>query len=705
MTDSKQPTRRDFLTILERQLLDSAAVVTSILESNADGIDKMHSAYDFFHCIKGDAGSLELTTLESLADRGEQLCQAVLEEAKSSTLDKRCNASELSTIESTCLDSVNFMIEMFDAFSDSSKAGALKEGLDRMYERFESLDKIINGPISVEDKVSGPSLKNLLRSKKMSSDDLIAALNKKRQGDDRNISKIATDKSEGNNKSFDDEDYSSPFDEKYKRVFLDEVVGFIDQLEGQVIYTQDGVDIGSVDQCFRCFHTLKGLFGSAEISMLVELVHAAEDVVKKIQSRQLLAIDGFGELLVEITDYMRDEMVSFESSDYKPRNPKRLLKSLNLLMQAAEHSDVLSVEKKLNQHYGTAPVGGNLVQVLVEVGLLSAEQLVSALAIKRKDGHTTLDSVIVNEGYVSSQSLACVKQFITERKKLKEPILDETKQDSAPSVEQRFYKLPAEYFDRLRDHNSALVSLQKLLEEYATKQGDGHLNRLSEILQETCLKIHEDAVLVRMQPLTVILNPLRRTVRDCAKLLGKHCHLESSGENILLDKPQLDALSGILMHLTNNAIDHGIERPDERLMVDKPRSGVIVIDASTAEVNCEAMVTLKIRDDGRGVSRDKLKRALQEKEGLSLSEIDELSDDELLGYLFKTGLSTKEQVTDISGRGVGLDSVKDKVEEFGGTISLESSEGQGSCFTICLPQKENLDSAVLDLKIDDVEMF
>ena len=202
----------------------------------------------------------------------------------------------------------------------------------------------------------------------------------------------------------------------------------------------------------------------------------------------------------------------------------------------------------------------------------------------------------------------------------------------------------------------------------------GKIDQVTRALQESIMQM-------RMQPIDNVFNKLPRVVRDIARKLGKEAELVMEGKEVELDRKIIEAISDPLTHLIRNALDHGIETPDVRRANRKPPAGKVLLRA----FHRNGKVNIVISDDGRGVDPDKLRNAAVEKGLLSPEQARELTDREATDLLFMPGISTAEEVTDVSGRGVGMDVVKSNLSALGGTVEMESVLGAGSTIHIKLP--------------------
>lgn len=200
------------------------------------------------------------------------------------------------------------------------------------------------------------------------------------------------------------------------------------------------------------------------------------------------------------------------------------------------------------------------------------------------------------------------------------------------------------------------------------------LSRISEGLQKRIME-------TRMVSIGPLLNRFRRVVRDIAKSTGKDVALELRGENTELDKRMIDELGDPLTHMVRNSVDHGLESPEDRVRAGKSPTGNVLLNA----YHRGRFICIEVRDDGRGINVEAIRRKIVERELATAQQAEALSDRELIQYIFHPGFSTAAKVTDLSGRGMGMDIVKTKIDGLNGTIEVDSTPGQGACVTIKLP--------------------
>ncbi len=259
------------------------------------------------------------------------------------------------------------------------------------------------------------------------------------------------------------------------------------------------------------------------------------------------------------------------------------------------------------------------------------------------------------------------------------------KQQSSKPVVNRSVRVDIEKLDVLMNLVSELIIAKNGLVsmntgERSTKTDSG-FNEQIEYLERVTTNLHESVMKVRMVPIESVLNRFPRMIRDLSKSLNKKMELYMTGEETELDRTVIDEIGDPLMHLLRNAADHGLESNEERAAKGKPAAGSIYLDAYQDGNN----VVIEVRDDGAGINVEKVKRKAVEKGTITNEQAEVMSDKEIIDLLFKPSFSTAEVITDVSGRGVGLDVVKTKIEALGGDIEAKTKLGAGSNFIIRLP--------------------
>ncbi len=301
-------------------------------------------------------------------------------------------------------------------------------------------------------------------------------------------------------------------------------------------------------------------------------------------------------------------------------------------------------------------------EILIEEGAASTTQIESALA-KQKP----LGQILVEEKTVTPQQ---VNQALSKQQQMKK-------------TESASIRVDTEKIDKLINLVGELVITQSMITDLGAKFTMSQLPILQERiiqLERNTRELQERVMSVRMVPIgATAFNRFPRLIRDLAAKSGKQIQLVMSGEDTELDKTLIEAIGDPLTHLVRNSADHGLEPPDERIAAGKPELGTVRLNA----FHDGGSICISVEDDGRGLNKQKILAKATEK-GL-IAEGQPLTDEEVWLLIFRPGFSTADKITDISGRGVGMDVVKRNIEALGGSVSIKSTEGKGSKLTLKLP--------------------
>ncbi len=254
------------------------------------------------------------------------------------------------------------------------------------------------------------------------------------------------------------------------------------------------------------------------------------------------------------------------------------------------------------------------------------------------------------------------------------------KEAAAPAAETTV-RVDTSRLDDIMNMVGELVLVRNRLVRLGGQSSDSEIAKAVSNLDVVTADLQTSVMKTRMQPIKKVFGRFPRVVRDLSRKLKKEINLRLIGEDTDLDKNLVEALADPLIHLVRNAVDHGVEMPDIREQKGKPRVGEVVLSAEQEGDH----ILLTISDDGAGMNPDVLRRKAVEKNLLDQDAADRLSDQDAFNLIFAAGLSTKEQISDVSGRGVGMDVVKTKISQLNGTINVWSEEGKGSKIIIKVP--------------------
>jgi len=307
--------------------------------------------------------------------------------------------------------------------------------------------------------------------------------------------------------------------------------------------------------------------------------------------------------------------------------------------------------------------------ILVERGDLSVDEMQATLLQQKRFGELLVEQGIVTPGKV--QSALVEQQHV---KTVRQERSTSASTDSAASI-----RVPAERLDQLINLVGEMVTVQAHLSQVSLARGDSTFIAISEEVERLTNELRDTALNIRMLPIGSTFSKFKRLVRDLSQELGKEIEMETFGAETELDKTVIEKLNDPLVHIIRNSIDHGIETPDIRRAAGKPSAGTVCLGA----VHSGDSVLLTIKDDGAGLNRDAI-RAKAVERGL-LAATAEVSDKEIYAMIFAPGFSTASKITNVSGRGVGMDVVKRSIQDLRGTIEVDSIRGSGTTITLKIP--------------------
>ena len=296
---------------------------------------------------------------------------------------------------------------------------------------------------------------------------------------------------------------------------------------------------------------------------------------------------------------------------------------------------------------------------------------------------------VVIENYEIPSDVTVISSVQPEEKKVEKK--EDTKQKASATktggkaVANRSVRVDIEKLDVLMNLVSELIIAKNGLVSVSNQEDSGtsmqSFNEQIEYLERITTNLHESVMKVRMVPIESVRNRFPRMIRDLSKKLGKEMELIMTGEDTELDRTVIDEIGDPLMHMLRNSADHGLEPTVERLKLGKPRAGSIKLNAYQDGNN----VTIEVEDDGMGIDVEKVKASAIKKGHITEEQAELLSEKEAIDLLFRPAFSTAEKISDVSGRGVGLDVVKNKIEGLGGDVEVSTKLGEGTKFTVRLP--------------------
>jgi len=512
--------------------------------------------------------------------------------------------------------------------------------------------------------------------------------------------------------------------------FRQEAQELLEQLE-QILLdltrTPDNAEL--VDSTFRALHTIKGsgsMFGFDEVAGFTHHVESAFDLVRKGKVAMTAAL---ADIALAGKDHIRNLIERPESAD--PAAGKAILARLEATVGG--HAAPADVAKPADAEPVAAPAAATakwrvhfrlpadalatgtnpllLIDELRSLGKATVTPLLDKIppvaALNATEIHIGWDVELETDK--PKTAIEDVFMFVMDEMELKieqidvpapvsatasmpapvaaEPIASKQAAAAKPAPQNTTealkgggsIRVPAERLDNLMDRVGELVIAQSRLKQIAAASQDGEFKSISEEIERLALELRDTTMGVRMVPIAQLFGRFRRLVHDLASELGKQISLTTSGEETELDKTVIERLNDPLVHLIRNSIDHGLESPEQRQAAGKSSQGHIHLSAR----HTGDKVLISITDDGKGLDRTRI-RARAEENGL-IQPGQEMSDSELFQVIFQPGFSTAQKVTNLSGRGVGMDVVKRTLDALRGSIDIASTAGKGTEIALRLP--------------------
>jgi len=420
-------------------------------------------------------------------------------------------------------------------------------------------------------------------------------------------------------------------------------------------------DDETINKIFRLAHNLKGSSRAVGFIELGEFTHEFESFILKIKNKELKATPKVINILLQGNDHVV-KILNTLTDDLEARiDPIGLVQEMKLYSE-----EPATAEPLMNLPENPEPP--ELPEQPEEPEELS-EEILQVFDLK--------DDQFTEINPASSAMEIHVDEAPVKKTRPAAPVADDTLRVSLQKVES------------LINFVGEMVILQSGLKEQALLSNSTTLKRIVQHLSKVSKEIQETSMSLRMVPIKPVFQKMQRIVRDTSMSLNKDVGIELVGEDTDIDKTILEKISDPLVHLIRNSVDHGIENSEIRKQKNKPAKGSVTLKA----FHQSGKLIIEIIDDGSGLDSEKLKKKAIEKKILAADA--RLSEADAFKLIFAPGFSTKEQVSDVSGRGVGMDVVKTNIHELGGEVQIESKLGMGSTFRIVLP----LTLAIVDAMI------
>ena len=536
---------------------------------------------------------------------------------------------------------------------------------------------------------------------------------------------------------------------KYREMFLEEAAELFESADNVLLAAENNGSLtdDEMGQLFRDVHTLKGSGASVELAFFAEFTHDVENLMDKLRSHKIEYQPEMAETLIDGLDVMK-EILELEVSNQINREKFQELTS-SLLEEIRAYSNGSTTNKKEEEQITQSvkvleKIDTPISDEKEEFGFFSDDlnsqrdrkdmpfgifedddtddknigfydEELENISNNTDDNKFKIDENKENFGFfdgmekISPNSVMEINDIESETSN-ENKIAEQEKKDLPTTVPRRAkensddtekksisnnnnsIRVNLDKIDLLMNNVGDLVITNAMLTQFSStieesKTRGSVLERL-ELLERHIRDMQDSIMSIRMVPMDSIYSKFPKVVRDISKRLGKKVEFKHYGDNVEIDKAMIEGLTDPLMHIIRNSLDHGIEMPEDRIKAGKSDTGTISISAEQA--NGQMIIT--IEDDGKGVDSERVAQKALEKGQIDENQFASMSHNDKALLIFGAGLSTADQITDISGRGVGMDVVKTNIHKLGGIIKLDTELGKGTVITIMLP----LTLAILD---------
>ncbi len=614
------------------------------LETAPEDLEVLNLIFRAFHTIKGMSGFLNLKEIGSLAHSAENL----LDLARNGKLSLTGHYTDL------VFQSIDMIKSMIDSIQQAVAKGSpisSQSGLGDLIALLENASKSSSNPTAEVPEATPEDATASPKTQEPTAEVPVDAAEPPAQAPSETIVL--------------EEDVELVMD------FVAEAREHIEAAEGGLLDLESKPEDQEVlNLIFRAFHTIKGMAGFLNLTELGSLAHSAENLLDLARKGELLLTGHYTDLVFQSIDMIKtmvaELQVAVEHNSPVPAQ-NGLAELLTLLRKATDKDAVNAVAAES----GTAPQ--------------ASEETVTATCDQGQAGQERMAEP-ASEPTQGTRAAATPKSVAS-----KKEVERRSGGDRRASVVDEKIKVSTTRLDNLVNMAGELVIAQLMVAEEVTNNLELHYGLNQKVAHQGKIvrELQELSMSMRMVPIAGVFQKMARLVRDLSHKAGKDIHFVTKGEDTELDRNMVDKIADPLVHMIRNSIDHGVEAPEGRRAAGKSGTGNIELRA----FHQAGHIVIELEDDGKGLDKDRiLKKAIDN--GV-VDANQEMSDEEIFKLIFHAGLSTAQKITDVSGRGVGMDVVKKNIESLRGKIEISSVPGQGTTFTIRMP----LTLAIIDGQI------
>ena len=462
-------------------------------------------------------------------------------------------------------------------------------------------------------------------------------------------------------------------DEDIVREFLIESYENLDRLDRDLVTLEkDPGNRETLASIFRTIHTIKGTSGFLAFNQLEAVAHLGESLLSRLRDGLFTLTPEITTALLAMVDAVRQMLASIEAAGNEgERNDGELIARLTQLLQAKGQptpaSEPAPPREQASQQ-ALPEAAANLGDILISREAVQASEVAEAVEPQNAgDPRGHVGEILVEKGAIKPQEVV--------------DALHAQQQARGQSASDSTIRVDVAQLDRMMNRMGELVLLRNQIVQYTNSIEDSELLGTAQRLNLLTTELQEGVMKTRMQPIGNIWGKFPRTVRDVALGCGKQVRIEMEGKETELDRTIIEAIKDPLTHLVRNAVDHGVETPEARRAAGKDPEGRLFLRA----FHEGGQVNIEITDDGAGLNYEKIRNKAIQKALVTADQAARMTEREITNLIWLPGFSTAEKVTNVSGRGVGMDVVKTNIEKIGGTVDVQSKPGQGSTVRMKIP--------------------
>ena len=461
-------------------------------------------------------------------------------------------------------------------------------------------------------------------------------------------------------------------DAEIVKEFLIESYENLDRLDQHLIVLEkDPANRDTLADIFRTIHTIKGTSGFLAFNRLEAVTHAGESLLARLRDGLITLTPEITTAMLAMVDATRQMLRNIEANGNEgERDDRELIATLTKLLAKPEDAPVKPAQPAINDEPRAADTNQsvpNMGEILIARGAASSTDVDEAAEQQGAGDPRRIGEILVEKGAVKPQDI--VDALKTQQQARGQSAVDST------------IRVDVSLLDQLMNLVGELVLARNQILQASNATEENGLIATSQRLNLITTELQEGVMKTRMQPIGNIWSKFPRTVRDVALGCGKQVQIEMEGKETELDKTIIEAIKDPLTHLIRNAVDHGVECPEQRRAAGKNPVGRLCLRA----FHEGGQVNIEITDDGAGLNHEKIRDKAVQKGLVRTDQASHMSEREINNLIFLPGFSTAEKVTNVSGRGVGMDVVKTNIEKIGGVVDVQSKRGQGTTVRMKIP--------------------